>query len=313
MKQIKIHKTDWKRFEKPLRKVFFPHGFFVFLLFNLTVVLLVYSLAYSGALPAVQYASYAISAYALIVVCVRIPGFIKKVKTILYGNRLTSKYLTERQTRDMVSLHTGIGMDLVMGALKIVMGVIYRSYWLLAVAIYHITLGFMHFMLLKKEWSRGKKEIQGLKCEELNRVYQLRSYRFCGNLMFFLNVAMSGMLIQMIWQGQGYTYPGFTVYAFAAYAFYCLISAILKWIKYHKIENPMFAASKNIKLAKALMSLFTLQTVLINQFGAEMSEFTKTMMNSMTSILVCASVFALAVMMVVRANEEIRKIKEGAF
>lgn len=311
MKQMEIHKLDIQRWKESLRKILFPHGFLVFLLFNLTIVLLVYSLAYSEAIPAVQYASYAISAYALVVVCARIPGIIKRIKNILYGNELTAKYLTEKQVRDRVSLHTGIAMDCLMAVLKIIMGILYRSYWLLAVAIYHVTLSFMHFMLLKKEWSRGENESEEFAQEELKRLYQLRSYRFCGNLMFFLNVAMTGMLIQMIWQGQGYTYPGFTVYAFAAYAFYCLISAMIKWIKYRKIENPTFTASKNIKLAKALMSLFTLQTVLINQFGAEMEEITKMIMNSMTGILICASVFALAVIMVIKGNEEIRKIKQG--
>ena len=311
MIQIKMPKMDLKRWERPMRKIFFPHGFLVFLLFNLTVVLLIYSLGYQEAILAVQYISYAISAYALIVVCVRIPGIIRWWKNKLYGNQLTAKYLAEKQVRDMVSLYTGIGMDLAMAVLKVVIGSIYRSGWLLAVAVYHVTLGFMHFMLLKKEWSRGENEAQELEAEDLKRVYQLRGYRFCGNLMFFLNVAMTGMLVQMIWQGQGYTYPGFTVYAFAAYAFYCLISAIIKWVKYRKIENPTFSASKNIKLAKALMSLFTLQTVLLNQFGTETSDSVKMLLNSMTGLLVCASVFAIAVLMVVKATEEIRKIKKG--
>lgn len=302
---------DLSRWEKPLKMLLFPHQFIIFLLFNLTVVALIYSLGYSGAHPVIQYTSYAVSAYTLMIVCVRVPEIVTKVKNILYGNRLTAKYLTEKQLRDVVSLHTGIVVDFAMAVLKIVMGILYRSYWLLAVAVYHITLGFMHFMLLKTEWSRGDNEAEELNQEELKRVYQLRSYRFCGNLMFFLNVAMTGMLIQMIWQGQGFTYPGFTVYAFAAYAFYCLISATIKWVKYWNIEHPTFAASKNIKLAKALMSLFTLQTVLINQFGAEMAESMKMMMNSLTGMLVCASVFAIAVLMVVKSTEQIRKIKRG--
>ena len=158
MKQIKIPKIDFSQWEKHIRKILFPHWVIVFLLFNVTIVLLVYSLAYSGAIPAVQYVSYAISAYALIIVCLRIPGIIGKIKNILYGNRLTAKYLTEKHIRDLVSLHTGIVVDFLMAILKIVMGVLYRSYWLMAVAVYHVTLGFMHFMLLKKDWSRGENE-----------------------------------------------------------------------------------------------------------------------------------------------------------
>lgn len=296
---------------KQLKKLLFPHGFVVFLLFNLTIVLLVYSLGYPEAIPVIQYISYAISAYALVVVCFRIPGIIRWWKNILYGNKLTAKYLTEKHVRDMVSLYTGIGMDLAMAVLKVVIGIFYRSGWLFAVAVYHVTLGLMHFMLLKKEWVREENEVYELEQEDLKRVYQLRSHRFCGNLMFFLNVAMCGMLVQMIWQGEGYTYPGTMVYAFAAYAFYCLISAVIKWVKYRNNANPIFSASKNIKLAKALMSLFTLQTVLLNQFGAETAVHAKRVMNLLTGSLVCAAVFALAVLMVVKSTEEIRKIKKG--
>lgn len=304
------YKLKWKQWEEPLRKILFPRGILVFLMFNLAAVLLLYSLVYSKAIPAVQYVSYAFSAYVLVIVCVRIPEIVKTVKDRLYGNQLTAKYLTEKQLRDMASVYTGITIDFWMGVFKIVMGIWFRSYWLLAVAIYHITLGFMHFILLKKEWIRDENETERFEQEELRRIYQLRGYRFCGNLMFFLNVAMSGMIVQMIWKGEGFSYPGFTVYAFAAYAFYCLISAIINWVNYRKIENPVFSASKNIKLTKALMSLFILQTVLLNQFGTDMPDMTKTMMNSMTGLVVCCAVFAIAVMMVVNATNEIRRIKK---
>ena len=110
---------------KQLKKLLFPHGFVVFLLFNLTIVLLVYSLGYPEAIPVIQYISYAISAYALVVVCFRIPGIIRWWKNILYGNKLTAKYLTEKHVRDMVSLYTGIGMDLAMAVLKVVIGIFF--------------------------------------------------------------------------------------------------------------------------------------------------------------------------------------------
>jgi len=90
-------------------------------------------------------------------------------------------------------------MDFAFAVFKLVMGLWYRSYWLMAVAIYYITLSVMRFILLFKERERRKYEL-----EELKRVCELKSYRFCGGMMIFLIITMWGMLIQMIWHGKGY-------------------------------------------------------------------------------------------------------------
>ncbi|MBQ7795149.1 MAG: hypothetical protein IJ374_01115 [Lachnospiraceae bacterium] len=223
---------------------------------------------------------------------------------MLYKNTLTSRYLSEQQLRDTVSLHTGSGVDTLFAMVKLGFGIYFRSYWLMAVAVYHMVLSAMHMMLLVNS---RKKE----KNEKLNRLKQLKSYRLCGIMMVFLNIAMSGMLVQMIWQGQRVEYPGFLVYAFAAYAFYCLIMAVVKVIKYWKVENPIFSASKSIRMAKALMSLFTLQTALLAQFNTEGEEAFEMLMNTLTGGSVCVLVLIMAVLMVRKANGEIEKLKQG--
>lgn len=304
MKEKKIPKENLGQWKTFIEKLLFPHGFFVFLLFNLTVVLLVYSLGYSKAIPAVQYASYGISSYTLVIVCARIPGLLCWWKNRLYRNKLTARYLTEKDLRERISLHIGIGVDILFAVFKMTLGILYESTWLMAVAVYYMVLGAMHFTLLKKD-----REIWQHEDERMKRFHEFRGFRMCGFMMFILNAAMSGILFKMIWQDHGYSYPGFTVYAFSAYAFYCLISVIVKLIKYRHIEKPIVVAAKSVSLAKALMSFFIMQTVLIAQFGADTSEKFRMIMNTFTSVLACLIVFFMAVMMVVKANEEIRKLE----
>lgn len=39
-------------------------------------------------------------------------------------------------------------------------------------------------------------------------------------MMFGLKAAMSGMVVQIVWQNHSYEYPGIMIYLFVLYAFY---------------------------------------------------------------------------------------------
>ena len=55
---------------------------------------------------------------------------------------------------------------------------------------------------------------------EWERVSGVKSYRLCGLMMFGLKAAMSGMVVQIVWQNHSYEYPGIMIYLFVLYAFY---------------------------------------------------------------------------------------------
>ena len=56
-----------------LRQIFYPHTIIVALLFNLAVVLLLYAFLAEDVIVGVDYLSYFISAYTLVIVCLRMP------------------------------------------------------------------------------------------------------------------------------------------------------------------------------------------------------------------------------------------------
>ena len=123
--------------------------------------------------------------------------------------------------------------------------------------------------------------------------------------MFFLNLAMSGMVIQMIWQNKGNSYPGFVIYVSAMHAFYAFINACVQIFRFRKSGRPVFHSVNALNLAGALLSMFVLQTGLLQMFG-EPGLFQQ-LMNILTATVVMAFVFAMAVMMVIHGIKECKK------
>ena len=293
----------WKRAWEGCKKCLFISNIVAFLLVVLSVVLLLYAFLYPDANEIIAYISYFVSAYTLTVVVIKMPPFFKCVKSGLYANKYSGMYLTDSLLRAKISLYTGCGISILYACFKFGMGVYLQSVWLGAVAVYYIILSLMRFALLRRYRRSARYED-----ESALRLFGLKSFRFCGALMFLLNIAVSGLVIQMIWQNQSYEYPGFLIYATAAYAFYCLTMAIINMIKYRRMEQPILSAAKMLSLACAMISILAMQTAMLTQFGDGQENFAR-LMNSLTGGAVCLFIFIMAVWMVRKSNKEIAKLK----
>lgn len=298
-------KDNWKEKIRKWKKLLYPHWLIKVLLVIVSAGLLIYSMGYPDANPIVAYCSYGISAYALAVVVVEVPGIVRKLKGGLYANQYSNRYLTEPELRAKISLHLGSGINVLYAIFYFGTGVYYGSLWTGAIAIYYIVLSFMRVGLLR----RDKRSLL-LENQKERRLYELKSGHFCGCLMFLLNIAVTGMVVQMIWQNKHYDYPGFLIYAQAAYAFYCMTRAIMNLIKYRHMERPIRSAAKVVSMAGALTSLLAMQTAMLTQFGTGEKNFAR-IMNSMTGGVVCLTVFSMAVWMVHRTRKEMRELNGG--
>jgi len=289
--------------QTPVLKVLQLHWIPTLLLIIASVALLIYAFAMPDANPVIAYAGYFVSAYTLAVVCVSLPKFLKTMKQGLYSNVYSEKFLTDKKLRTEFFLYFGCGFSIVYAIFKFTAGVYYRSVWIGAVAVYYIIVSLMRFGLIK-QYRNNLKQENGRE----QRMLGLKSYRFCGILMFVLNIAVSGLVVQLIWKGETYQYPGFLIYAFAAYSFYCIGMAVRNMAKHRKLETPVLAAAKMLSFACALMSILATQTAMLTQFGDENTAFAR-FMNAATGSVVCFLIFGLAVWMVLRANKEMKKME----
>ncbi len=291
--------------QKRILKIFiFPHWLVKVILVIISAVLLVYSLGYKDANQIVAYCSYPLSAYTLVVVMLKSPDLIRAIKRALHANKYSNKYLSEPILRAAISLYTNMAFNIVYALFYFGMGIFYRSVWTGAIAVYYIVLSLIRFGLVSRD--RKKQQVED---EHEQRQYELRSCHACGCLMFLLNIAVTGMVVQMIWQNKYYDYPGFIIYAQAAYTFYCLTRAIMHMIKYRKMERPILSASKVVSLSCAIMSILALQTAMLTQFGDGDMGFVR-LMNLLTGSVVCFMEFAMAVWLVHKTRLELRNGKQ---
>ena len=296
----------WNNYMKnPVKKALHLSWVLTVLLVLLSVVLLIYAFAIPGANPIISYVGYFISSYALLVVCFKMPHIIRSIKMRLYANTYSRKLLTDRTLRDVISLYAGCGISIGYAVFKFSAGVYYHSVWIGAVAVYYVIVSLMRFGLMKRYRYNLKHENE----QEQYR-FGLKSYRFCGILMFLLNSAVTGLVVQLIWKGESYRYPGLLIYAFAAYSFYCIAMAIRNMARHRKLESPVLAAAKMLSFACALMSILATQTAMLTQFGDGNTAFAR-VMNAATGSVVCFLIFGLAVWMVLRANKEMKKMEDA--
>ncbi len=305
-----------KKLIETAKKLIFPDLWVIAAVSAVGFPLMIFSLSYLSSTNPFACVSYLLSAYALTVLCVNFSRIKKRFSELIHGDEIkavaafrgfmsrykyTAMYLNDREFRAKVSLCAGLAVNGFYAVFKCATGAIYRSAWLWAIGIYYVILGLIRFTLLKNVSITDRQEPS-----RERKIHEYKSARICGIMMLALNAAMSGMTIQMVLQNRFYEYKGYIIYISAAYAFYCLIAAIVNVVKFAKINNPLLSAAKTISLASALMSIFALQTAMFSSFGGG-EEFQR-LMNSIVGGAVCFSVICMAAFMVIRANYKLKQL-----
>ena len=240
----------------------------------------------------IAYISYVLSAYALTITVARSINLMKWINKKLHSNKYTNRLLTDKELKNNINLFSGTFFNMIYGIFKFITGFIYRSVWFGATGVYYLVLGMMKLSLTKHVIKKSDEKTQH------------NQYRNTGILMFLLNVAMVGMIVLMIKNGESAEYPGFIIFAQAGYTFYILIFAIINIIKYRKDHSPIVAASKSINLVAAVMSMFILQVAMINQFGVESDASFKSIINVITGSVTSFVTIGIAIFMIINSKKK---------
>ncbi|MDO4352661.1 MAG: hypothetical protein Q4D00_06020 [Clostridia bacterium] len=249
--------------------------------------------------PVLDDIAYILSAYALVI---SITG-ISKIVTFarngvsehpfmkwLLSVPVAEKLIHENRFRTEIALYPGFCINVLYVIFKTATGIYYRSAWFLSLGVYYLALAIMRFLLI--HYIRLKKETSD-KNEELRR------YRMCGCMLFLINIALVGITILAVKKNAGFSYPGYLIYVMAMYAFYSVITAVMNLVKYRKYGSPILSAAKVINMSTALVSIFSLETAMLAQFGSENTEYFRVMMTALTGTGVSLIVLGMAVFMIV--------------
>ncbi len=238
-----------------------------------------------------QYPIYVLAFYALVLLCVQV---IPRLVALWKRRRERKIPITERSLALTARIRRTMWINLAYGAFQMVLGFWQQSSWTGSNGVYYLAHGLIYLVLIR--YARDYRE---------NIAW--RGYTLCGFLLLGLNVTMSGMAFQMIWQGKGKHYPGFLVFAVATYTFYKLTMAIIRLIQCRKDNSPILGAVRNMEHTGAIMSLFFLQTAMFSAFGQDPDQ--EQLMNLLTGVGVCLLTVLGAVGMILHGRKQRKRME----
>lgn len=135
---------------------------------------------------------------------------LKRLKDIPAISRLVS----DKMHRAHIALKVSAAFDIGFGALTLSSGVLYGSWWSIAVGIYYAAMVVMMLML-----EMGIRRTSRIEDGYQRTLMELRVYRNSAWTLLLLNVALTGVAFQMVNQGMSWTYPEHVIYGVAAFTF----------------------------------------------------------------------------------------------
>jgi hypothetical protein len=294
---------DWKKNGK---KLLFPPIWLMVLLVLVSAVALtlVFVKGMEQSVPA--YIVYALAFYTLSIVtvfCVMVlPKQYSTIKQKLYDNPLGSRFMTDKVFRTNVSLSVSFVISMLYVGINLWSWHALKSYWFMVLAVYYVIMAVMRFLLVRYV------RIQKIGA---NMLGEWKRSRICAYILLLINLSLSGAVLMILYQHRGYDYPGMMIYVMALYTFYALTMSIVDIVKYRKMGSPVMSTAKIVSLSAALVSLLNLETAMFAQFGADMTPKHQRIFIILTGAGVSITVVTLSVILIVNANKEIRRIKDG--
>ena len=224
-------------------------------------------------------------------------GIKGRIKPAVLSNPFANKIASEYRLRTVVFTVPGLTSNILFAVFNAVVGIVSRSAWFGSLAAYYILLSTMRVDAVWQE-----RKLSQIENEEIRREKEIRIYKKDSILFVFLAIVLMGMIVLMELSQGGAEYPGFTIYAAAAYAFYKIISSSVKVIKVKRQNSPLLTIIRRIGHIDACVSILTLQTAMFSAFGNGMDR-TAMIMNAFTGALVCTVVLGNGILGICNAKK----------
>ncbi len=160
----------------------------------------------------------------------------------------------ERRQKERRSLCLSLAVGGGYAAVNLVGGIAGRSLWLMTLAFYYLLLSGLRVLLLRG----GRAE---------SAASRWKTCRRCALLMLALTLALFGFFCLTLYSGHVIVYPQYIIYAVALYTFYAVIRSIRDLAAARRYDEPILAAHKALNLAAAVISVYSLQSAMISEFG----------------------------------------------
>ena len=190
-------------------------------------------------------------------------------------------------------------MSIAFGVLNGYKGIALQSIWFGALAAYYVFLALLRGGVLIHKRRRGEND-------ELSNA---KTYRNCGIILLVLNAALSSAIAQMIFDNQAFSYADWTIFAYAAYAFFKITMSIINLFRAKKQDDLIIMAIRNVNFIDAAVSILALQTALLHTFTT--GDVDISLFNTLTGIAVSTVSISLAVLMTRKGYKQTKELKRN--
>lgn len=242
------------------------------------------------------YFLYAMSAWCLIALCMKLPAAIRNAKRWLSRHPKLTVFLKNEELHFKLGLYFEQFLNFAYGIFKIVSGVILGSAWIGCDGIYNMAQALIQlFQILRRKYAK-------------TLVQQWKSCRFCGVLILLMHLTLTGIVFQMINWNRAEEHGEIMVITTALFVFYKLISSFMSIAKDRKHLRPVDSSIRMLNLAQAIFAIFSLQASMFHTFGA--GENWEHLLNIITGCSVCLLIVSMGIYMIRRSNRELRTLRE---
>ena len=285
---------DWKKIGK---RILFPHPAFTAILSVIALVLLVYGFIALETTHVFSILSYALSFYALMLVCLRVPDIIAFVRRFRRENKYYLLYRSDVQLRMNISLYGSFAFNAAYAVFQLWLGLWHHSAWFYSMACYYLLLAGMRILLARTIRNHAPGEEQAV---------EWHRYRLCGIMLLVMNLVLLVFILYFVYRIRVFYHHEITTIAMAAFTFASLATAIWNAVRYRQFGSPAYSAAKAISLASAAVSMLTLENAMLTTFGQGESEMFRQIILAVSGIAVILFVQGVALYMIVNATRNLR-------
>ncbi len=175
----------------------------------------------------------------------------------------------------------GLLINIAYSVYNIVVGTATHSWWLLTLGVYYAVLSFTRFLVIRTKHIDGKPLVQTT----------------VGILIMSMSLPLAGTVILASVKDRGIAFGKIIMITIALYTFMKVTLAVVKLAKSRQGKAARERVLRNIAVADALASVFSLQRSMLVSFEGMTPRDIRTM-NIITGSAVCIAVFALGLRLV---------------
>lgn len=282
--------------KKKIKKFLYPINRVLIIGLFTIIFSLIYLIYFDGFGATISYFLYLIMTYFLIVICIKLYHILKnRILSIIAGNKYLSTYMNNHKLRYKSSLFISLTLNIIYALFKLLSGIIFKSVWFISFALYYILLTIIRSNIARQELR-----------DDTNLEDEYLKYRNTGVILLFTNVVLTMIILIIINQKIIIIYPDWIAITVAVYTFYLMFISIYNLIKYRTYKSPLISASKVINVVTSLISLISLEIVLISTFGNGDKDFFEIMIMA-TGGVIALVIIIISLYMIIKATEWLNK------